>query len=58
MSKINLQETLINIADSVDIIGYTTTVPTAANTNGLKVALLDSEPATKYDGWIYLIQES
>lgn len=37
---------------------YTTTAPTAANTDGLKIALLSSEPATKYNGWIYLIQES
>ena len=36
----------------------TTTAPTAANTDGgLKVAYLDTEPATKYDGWLYLIKE-
>ena len=38
-------------------VTYVTTAPTAVNTSGLKVALLDSEPATKYDGWIYLIKE-
>ena len=38
-------------------ITYVTSAPSAANTTGLKVALLDSEPATKYDGWIYLIKE-
>ena len=37
---------------------YTTTAPTAANTDGLKIVLLSSEPETKYSGWIYLIQES
>lgn len=43
--------------DSAPSIAYTTTVPTAANTNGLKFVLCDSEPATKYDGWVYLIKE-
>ena len=39
-------------------IPYVTTAPTAAYTGGgLKVALLDSEPTTKYDGWLYLIKE-
>lgn len=39
-------------------VGYTTTVPTAANTTGLKFVLCDSEPSTKYGGWVYLIKES
>ena len=34
---------------------YTTTAPTAANTEGIKIAVLSSEPATKYSGWLYLI---
>ena len=37
---------------------YTTTAPTSANTSGyLKIAVLASEPSTKYDGWLYLISE-
>lgn len=44
-------------SDTAPSVAYTTTVPTAANTNGLKVVLCDSEPATKYDGWVYLIKE-
>ena len=39
-------------------VGYTTTVPSAANTSGLKFVLCDSDPSTKYDGWVYLIKES
>lgn len=39
-------------------VGYTTTVPSAANTDGLKFVLCSSEPATKYNGWVYLIEES
>ena len=39
-------------------IQYTTIVPTAINTDGLKFVLCSSEPATKYDGWVYLIEES
>lgn len=44
-------------SDTAPSVAYTTTVPTAANTNGLKFVLCDSEPATKYDGWVYLIKE-
>lgn len=40
-----------------DKVGYTTTVPTADNVDGLKFVVLDQEPDTKYDGWIYLIKE-
>ena len=38
-------------------IEVSTTAPTGANTNGYKLVLLSSEPATKYNGWIYLIEE-
>ena len=34
---------------------YTTTTPTAANTDGLKIVVLSSEPSTKYSGWLYII---
>ncbi len=40
-----------------DKMGYTTTAPTAANTDGLKIVVLEEEPETKYDGWLYLIKE-
>lgn len=36
-------------------LDYVTTAPTAANTDGIKVAVLSSEPATKYAGWLYII---
>ena len=37
-------------------IPYITTAPTSANTDGgLKVVVLSEEPATKYDGYIYII---
>ena len=35
---------------------YQTSAPTANNTNGLKIAVLSSEPSTKYNGWLYLIE--
>ena len=35
-----------------------TTEPTAANTNGIKIVVLSSEPATKYDGYLYIITGS
>lgn len=36
-------------------ISYSTTTPTAANTDGVKIVVLSSEPATRYDGWLYII---
>ena len=36
-------------------ISYTTTAPTSANTTGIKICVLSSEPSTKYSGWLYLI---
>lgn len=39
-------------------ITYVTTAPTADNTYGLRIAVLSSEPETKYNGWLYFITES
>lgn len=39
-------------------IDYITTVPTLDNPIGLKIAVLNVEPATKYNGWVYLIKEN
>ena len=37
-------------------VPYITTAPSAANTSGtLIIVVLSSEPATKYDGYLYLI---
>ena len=36
-------------------LGYVTSAPTAANTDGLKIAVLSSDPGTKYSGWLYII---
>lgn len=45
---------IYNIAS--DSVAYTTTAPTSANTSGrLKFVVLSSEPATKYDGYLYII---
>lgn len=32
-----------------------TTAPASANTDGIKIVVLSSEPATKYDGYLYII---
>lgn len=47
-----------NIQDKTKGIPYLTTAPTADNTDGLKFVVLSSEPATKYNGYIYIITES
>ena len=36
-------------------LGVLTTAPTAANTDGLKIVVLSSEPATRYSGFLYII---
>lgn len=39
-------------------VGYLSTPPTAANDDGgLRLVVLNQEPVTKYNGWIYLIVE-
>lgn len=40
-------------------VSYLTTAPTSANTAGdLKIVVLSAEPATKYNGYLYLIKEA
>ena len=39
-------------------LNYLTTAPTEDNDSGqLKVVVLSSDPATKYDGYLYIITE-
>lgn len=48
--------TIIDLTSVIALgIQFTTTAPTAANTNGLKVVVLSSEPQTRYGGYIYII---
>ena len=42
----------------INSIPYQTTAPTANNTNGLKIVVLDTEPDTYYDGYYYIITEA
>lgn len=42
---------------NIDAISVLTTAPTSANTGLTKVVHLATNPATKYDGYIYLIDE-
>ena len=37
-------------------VEYLTVAPTADNPNGLKFVILDSEPAVKYNGYLYIIK--
>ena len=41
-----------------DSLPYLTTAPSAANADGLKIVVLDEEPATYYDGYYYIITEA
>lgn len=36
-------------------VQYSSTAPTAANTDGIKFAVLSSEPSDKYAGWLTII---
>ena len=48
--------TKTNIQQSTSGVNYTTTAPSSNNTSGrLEFVVLSSEPATKYDGYIYII---
>jgi len=44
-----------DILDTSMGLPYTTTAPSSANTDGIKIVVLSSEPATRYDGWLYII---
>lgn len=39
-------------------LDYLTTAPTSANTDGIKIVRLSSEPATKYEGYLYIIDNA
>ena len=41
-----------------DSLPYLTTAPSADNADGLKIVVLDEEPATYYDGYYYIITEA
>ena len=36
-------------------LGILTTAPSSANTDGIKIVVLTSEPATRYNGYLYII---
>ena len=56
ITGIQIGSTKYKVAESV---GYLTTAPSAANTSGrLIFVVLTSEPATKYDGYFYIITEA
>ena len=54
---------LTNVPSNITNLGsngqlpYLTSAPTSANTTGLKIVYLTSEPSTKYSGYLYLIKE-
>ena len=37
---------------------FLTTAPTSNNSGGVKIVILNYEPSTKYDGYIYFITEN
>ena len=56
LTSVQIGDTKYKIADSVS---YLTTAPSAANTSGrLIFVVLDSDPSTKYDGYLYIITGS
>lgn len=48
---------VVDIPTEALAVNPLTTAPTAPNTEGLKFVVLDAEPATRYEGYIYLITE-
>ncbi len=58
-AKINGISLLAGIDANIDSLDVLTTAPTADNNNGLyKVVHLTSNPTNKYEGYIYLIEQS
>ena len=45
----------VNYKNQPSSMQILTTAPTADNTSGIKIVVLSSEPATKYNGFLYLI---
>jgi len=43
------------VLTSTSGLPYTTTAPSANNTDGIKIVVLSSEPSTRYDGYLYII---
>ena len=57
-----IEELLSELADAIQggsfkasSVSFLSEAPTSANTDGLKFVVLSSDPATKYDGYIYII---
>lgn len=50
-----LVDAIQNGGGIVSAIAFQTKAPTSDNTEGLKFVVLSSNPATKYDGYIYII---
>ena len=46
---------MYDILDTSMGLPFLTTAPDAANTDGIKIVVLSSEPATKYNGYLYII---
>ena len=44
-----------NVLDTSMGLPILTTAPSANNTDGIKIVVLSSEPATKYNGYLYII---
>lgn len=54
LTKLDVEGTIYG----VNGLNYLTTAPESANTSGqIKIVVLSSDPATKYDGYLYIITE-
>lgn len=56
VSTINGKSGAVSLGDTTGL-GYLTTAPQAANTDGMKIVVLSSEPSTRYSGYLYIITE-
>ena len=56
LTGLKIGDTVYKVRDgSTNGLGYLTTAPSADNTDGIKIVVLSSEPATKYNGYLYII---
>ena len=54
VSSVNSATGAVSLGDTTGL-NYLTTAPSSANTSGMKIVVLSSEPSTKYNGYLYII---
>jgi len=57
LTSLTVGQTKYKVPTQAQSLAYLTTAPTADNTDGVKLVVLSQEPATRYEGYLYIITE-